>query len=375
MDLFRRKTNQEQSPDQLAHLLERCRERAQAQSDTLRAILIILKEYSFNLSEINADGFKVRIDLLTKQLHEAETARNVNSAFDGHKQFLLDFALTEKMYLDERETELKNIIAMLRDGLSDMIGENQMFNTQMYERNLRVEQLTLLDDIRKIKESLKTEVDQVKRTIMEKQEKDRTRMESLKSEVNVLKSEVVKVTDASMTDGLTGVYNRMAFDMQLQRCIERNAITWKPFTLLLCDIDHFKEINDTHGHPIGDRVLRGFVEECSRLFRDLDFIARYGGDEFIIIMPGMSQRHAVQRACQLGKTLASRLFVTGNEAGPKIRLTVSVGVSEVHKNDTPATLLERADRALYLAKRTGRNRTVCEQEIPRLLKQCESLVT
>lgn len=369
MELFRNKSNQELSPSQLACLFEQCSERTQAQAETLRAILLILKEFSFNLSEIDADGFKLRMDLLAKQLHEADTARTVYGAFNGQKQFLLDFVAKEKTYLAARESALRNVIAMLRDGLTDMIGENQAFNKRMYERNLRVEQITYLDDIRKIKESLKVEVDQVKQSIQEKQEKDRSRLESLKSEVSILKSEMVKVTDASLTDGLTGVYNRMAFDKHLKLCLERNAITWKPFSMLICDIDHFKEINDTHGHPVGDRVLRGFVEECSRIFRDDDFIARYGGDEFVIIMSGMSQDRAVQRANHLGKTLAAKLFVTSDETGPKIRLSISIGVSEAHRDDTPNNLLERADRALYLAKRTGRNRTVSEQEIPWLMKQ------
>ena len=188
---------------------------------------------------------------------------------------------------------------MLRNGLSGLIGDTQNFNSRIYDQNVRMEALTQLDDIRKIKESLKTEVSAMKLIIQEKQSIDSKRIDSLSREITILRSSLEQVKDASQMDAMTGAYNRMTLDSRIQWMIQRSQIVWSPVSLMMCDLDDFKRINDTYGHLVGDRVLKGFVQECKTMFRSDDFIARYGGEEFAVLLPGITLRKALKRAQSL----------------------------------------------------------------------------
>jgi diguanylate cyclase len=227
-----------------------------------------------------------------------------------------------------------------------------------------MEAITQLDDIRKIKESLKTEVANMKRTIQEKQETDSKRIETLSREVVSLKSNLEEAQATASLDALTGAYNRLSFDTKIQWCIEKNAVIREPLSLLMCDLDDFKKINDTYGHITGDRVLKGFVLECKGFFRNNDFIARYGGEEFAILLPGMPLKKAVKRARELCTSLASKQYlIDASKPDQKLGFTVSIGVSELKKEDTVTSFIDRADKALYQAKRNGKNQAVSEKDM------------
>lgn len=132
----------------------------------------------------------------------------------------------------------------------------------------------------------------------------------------------------------------------------------------MVDIDNFKEINDAYGHPIGDRVLLAVAHKCRSLIRQEDFIARYGGEEFVIVLPYASLRNAIKKAKLICKAISdTRYSLEDVKAGHVLRITVSIGVSIFQAGDTDKTLIDRADQALYIAKRTGKNRVVSENEL------------
>ena len=173
--------------------------------------------------------------------------------------------------------------------------------------------------------------------------------------------ELKKVKTKGMTDDLTKAYNRGAFDSYIRKIVDQNAIKRSPFSLLILDIDDFKKINDVYGHQIGDRVLVALVNKCTEFIRDEDFLARYGGEEFVIVLPGASLRNALKKAQRLRKAIAGTHYTTDKEKKCEdLSITVSVGVSSFEKNDSVSTVIGRADRALYQAKRTGKNRVVSE---------------
>jgi diguanylate cyclase (GGDEF)-like protein len=156
------------------------------------------------------------------------------------------------------------------------------------------------------------------------------------------------------TDGLTGLSNRRSFTAQLQARHREAERYKKPLSLLLLDIDHFKKVNDTYGHPAGDAVLRGVALAARTQARETDLCARYGGEEMAFILPETDARGAMVIAERVRAAVAAAQHPT--ESG-NIRVTVSVGVATSPADgDSPEALLEAADKALYRAKQAGRNR-------------------
>ena len=325
----------------------------------LRALLVIVKAFSFNLKEIGADEFKSRLDGLMSRLEEGDTSSRFRAALEDEKAGIMEFIAREQAYFDEREQELKKIIELLMEGIKQMVGDNREFTARVEESNHKIETVTNLDDIRKIRETIKSEVHEMRRVIVEKQSKERCQVDSLTREVDGLRTDLEKAEIASLTDGLTGAENRLSFDRKVKDLVERSLVTYAPFSLLLCDLDNFKSINDNYGHPVGDRVLKAFVQECRNVFRKEDVIARYGGEEFAIILHNAPQKVAMKRAQALCKSVAGRSYMVDQDHPERVlSFTVSVGVAFLQKKDTVKSLVERADAALYKAKHEGKNQAV-----------------
>ncbi len=155
----------------------------------------------------------------------------------------------------------------------------------------------------------------------------------------------------SMTDGLTGLPNRRAFDGRMKARIAAHARYGSPFVLLLIDVDHFKAINDTHGHGTGDKVLIGIGRLLRREVRETDFAFRVGGEEFAVILTETTEEEALRLAERLRARVAARRI-----AGQRISITI--GVAEVRPADDSSHVYQRADRALYAGKHDGRNRVM-----------------
>jgi len=177
------------------------------------------------------------------------------------------------------------------------------------------------------------------------------------SEVNTRLAEAVGLLEKlAITDGLTGLYNRRRFEEALLQEVRRNLRREHPFGLLMIDVDWFKQYNDAHGHPAGDEVLRRLAQVFRDTFRTLDLTARYGGEEFAVLLLETEVRGATVAAEKIRAAVAGTVFPFGADQ-PGGRLTISVGVAAFPEHaQAPDTLVEAADRALYAAKRQGRNR-------------------
>jgi len=162
------------------------------------------------------------------------------------------------------------------------------------------------------------------------------------------------------TDPLTGAFNRRRFFQKARQEFLRHHRYGHPFSVLLMDMDHFKKINDSHGHPVGDAVLKAFVETCQSVFRVTDVFGRTGGEEFSAVLPETDAAKAVLVAERLRDRVMNR-HVEARPGKDPIRFTVSIGLTGLHEEDVALeTMIRRADNALYTAKRTGRNRVVQE---------------
>ncbi|SFT92541.1 sensor domain-containing diguanylate cyclase [Halomonas saccharevitans] len=163
------------------------------------------------------------------------------------------------------------------------------------------------------------------------------------------------MANRAMTDHLTGLPNRSALERHIERLMQARADGAPPFSLAVLDIDHFKVINDTHGHDIGDRVLCWLAERMAQCLRDGDIVARTGGEEFVIVMPGASQRSA-REIVERVRTHVRHGRVTLDD-GQTLSVTVSGGIGEHQPGEPYPDLFRRTDTALYAAKRAGRDRT------------------
>lgn len=164
-----------------------------------------------------------------------------------------------------------------------------------------------------------------------------------------------QVQESAVKDELTSLLNRRAFLGAVGREFKRVVRHETPLALIVIDIDRFKEINDRHGHLIGDRVIRNLADLLRGAVRDVDTIARYGGDEFVIILPRTNLREALIAAERIKKTVRDNAF---NEGERLIEITVSMGVAHCPLShiQSPEDLFRAADQGLYSAKRKGRNR-------------------
>jgi two-component system, cell cycle response regulator len=166
--------------------------------------------------------------------------------------------------------------------------------------------------------------------------------------------------EMAITDQLTGLFNRRYMSRHLGTLISNANATGKPVSFLILDIDYFKQVNDTHGHDIGDEVLREFATRISANVRGIDLACRYGGEEFVVVMPDTDLNFAYMVAERLRQAVADAPFSITSAPG-QLPVTISIGVTASEgTGDTAEALLKRADQALYRAKRDGRNRVVAD---------------
>jgi two-component system, cell cycle response regulator len=173
-----------------------------------------------------------------------------------------------------------------------------------------------------------------------------------------LRDNVQTSIELAITDGLTGLFNRRYMETHLGTLVEQSAERGKPITVLVLDIDYFKAINDSYGHDAGDDVLREFALRMRKATRNIDLACRYGGEEFVIVMPETDMAVATMVAERLRRRIASEPFAI-QQGARHLEVTISIGIAALSAaDDNAATILKRADRALYRAKRDGRNRVV-----------------
>lgn len=171
-------------------------------------------------------------------------------------------------------------------------------------------------------------------------------------ESTVLTQAVEKVQDLLVHDSLTGLFNRTHLMSLLMREHQRATCSQSPFCVAMIDLDHFKHINDTHGHQVGDTVLVAFARLARSALRDIDVMGRWGGEEFLIILPDTHEASQAQQALERLQTHLSNTVVC--ESTPALRLSFSAGYALWHASEDVDVLLQRADRALYAAKHAGR---------------------
>lgn len=184
-----------------------------------------------------------------------------------------------------------------------------------------------------------------------------------KAQTEKLTKKLELIQAEAVTDALTGINNRRAFDKAINHLIESFSSSGTHFSVIVFDVDHFKKFNDTYGHQTGDAVLKTVGEILIKSLKGQETPYRYGGEEFVILLPNTQIDHALIIAEQIRIRIAVTKIEDPQTKTDVDRVTISNGIARIRKNDTALSIIERADKALYLAKTSGRNTTKTEKDI------------
>jgi diguanylate cyclase len=246
------------------------------------------------------------------------------------------------------------------DDIMTLIGDALAMSTR-YDANLSSanQQLSAVRNPDQIKAIVETLVKST-REMRDSNKALEDRLSLSRAEISNLQHSLEAIRAESLTDPLTGLGNRKFFDRSIDVAVQNALADGEPLSLLMFDIDHFKSFNDSYGHLTGDQVLRLVAQSLKQTIKGQDITARYGGEEFAVVLPKTALRQALTVADHIRRAVMSKELKKRSTGEILGRVTISVGVSMLKPDDDTDSLIERADACLFVAKRNGRNRVICE---------------
>ena len=242
-------------------------------------------------------------------------------------------------------TEMSDFMKSVRSNTSD-------FSGKLEDASARITSAGSLDDLEQMMQGLLSETE----SMLKHNEHLEKELDRSSSQMQELQSNLETIRKEAYTDGLTGLKNRKAFDEEIDKMMQAAEDEGRTFSLLMIDIDHFKKFNDNYGHQIGDQVLRLVAKTLTDSIKGRDTACRFGGEEFAIILPDTNSKSSGIVAEALRRTIGDKDIVNKMTQKKIGKITISVGVAEFKSGEDIESLIERADAALYTAKRSGRDR-------------------
>jgi diguanylate cyclase len=260
--------------------------------------------------------------------------------------------------VNRERDELKKIISTLTNQIGSLSLSSSTFNERLSDYAIKIRESAEINEIIKIKEKILKETEEIQkenRLTREAMATTEIHLQGASRRIEELEAELLKTQIEMMKDPLTQVYNRRAFDEKIKDQLNRFSRYNESFALLIFDMDHFKKINDTYGHTAGDIVLKTVASLAKDSIRAVDFLGRFGGEEYVIILDKVELSEAFTISEKIRTNIGSHEFLYKKQ---NVGVSVSIGVAVCKKEDSAESLLKRADEALYKAKDNGRNQTV-----------------
>ncbi len=278
--------------------------------------------------------------------------------------------LAETLYNEFLKSDVNDRMSSVSERMQARIGavhqaiDSAMTNANAYAGSLQSASGDLArdisaDDMKELAGRLLAETRRMQDTNRQLEKK----LQASRDDISALQRDLDDVRRESMLDPLTKIANRKSLDEGLEDAMTAAAMTGDALCLMLIDIDHFKNFNDTYGHQTGDQVLRLVAMTLKSNIKGKDLAARYGGEEFVALLPSTDLEGAVIVAENIRKAIQAKELLKRSTNEKLGRITASFGVAAFHMTDTAASFIERADRCLYAAKHAGRNRVISENEL------------
>ena len=334
--------------------------RASEREDIVRGLASLLKLMAENVGELvgddrwmngQVDAAKLLLAMPVTRARLRDTERALRAVI--YKQS------ARKLSLDQAKQALKDMVAVFVAGLEDMSEATGQYQTRIAEHRRRMEETDDLSQLSRVVEALLVDTRLLQADVIRQRDHvqaQRTTATSHESKIRDLENELEAMSERVREDPLTGLLNRRGFDEAIAVEEARATRSGRPYSLAILDVDHFKRLNDAHGHSVGDRALEHLAQVVRETLRPTDVVARYGGEEFVIVLPDTPEPEAAETLVRVQRELTRRLFLANNE---HLLITFSAGVAELIGGESREDLIDRADRALYVAKHAGRNRVEC----------------
>jgi len=298
-------------------------------------------------------GFDSRINESMDKLIDNEQL-NVDEARTLALKYMM---YCKSTILEELRLQMLDTLNVSLKSISELSGSTSSTNDRLQEHINALQESEKAEDIAN---TLSSVIQQVTGLLSESKSFEHELKES-SDNLDSLKVQLIHARSKAFTDALTGLNNRHSLNEKLEQLIGDRRFRGNGFSMLMVDIDHFKVINDTYGHLTGDKVLKAIAATLTKRTRDTDFVSRFGGEEFIILLPQTSLNNAF-RVAESIRTSIQKISVKTRETADSIHaLTASFGVAVHREGETADELIDRCDKAMYRAKQGGRDRSMVAQ--------------
>jgi diguanylate cyclase len=332
---------------------------AEDQAEIKNVLLKLLHLVFENIGEISPDEqwLKGQMDALMVAAQPPLSLRRLDDVERRLKDVIVKQKDAKEKAL-QAQNEMRQMLASFIDRLSEMTESTGSFQEKLEDSARQIEQAKSLAEIAPV---LKDVVGATRTMALDSQTaRDelrtmRVNAETTEAQIVKLHQELDRVSTQARHDPLTGALNRKGLEEALEREISTVRRKETPLCTALLDIDNFKKINDTLGHATGDEALRHLATVARECMRPQDTLARFGGEEFVILLPDTPLDKGIEAMTRLQRELTKRFFLTGTE---KILITFSAGVAQLAADEAGMEAIRRADQAMYLAKRAGKNRVL-----------------
>jgi diguanylate cyclase len=327
-------------------------------------LLRLLKLLVDNISELVSDDEWIRGQIAVVQTIVSSPLERamIQDAEKSLKEVIYKQGML-KHGLNEAKSSFKNMITTFVDRLGHMSDSSGSYQEKIENYAEKLSQTEDILQINELLENLMQDTHTMQAEIVRSREaliEQRDSVESAQEKIRKLQEELYQLSEAVRVDQLTGVLNRRGLDEALVREISRAKRTGSKLSVVLLDIDNFKSLNDTYGHHVGDTALQHLAKIIQATVRPTDVASRFGGEEFVILLPDTDLEQAVTTIQRLQRSLTKQFFMGNNE---RLLITFSAGVALLKNDEDETTVLHRADQSMYLAKKTGKNRVMTEIDL------------